>query len=164
MVLCANRYTGDRTKRLLGRFPLEDAVNPADYEAFKAGGLSKKNEEAFRQRLFFGNKVSNARLLHRAVAEDWDHGIIFEDDAVVVPDFANQLEKVLCDLPHDWDVLMLNGECTREMTLPHAIYRAAWEAMPEQRMNNTQCVFFSERKRNSVKVMKPMGRSLRTTM
>jgi GR25 family glycosyltransferase involved in LPS biosynthesis len=53
--------------------------------------------------------VSHVRLLHRAVAEDWDHGIIFEDDAVVVPEFAKRLQEVLCDLPHDWDVLMLNG-------------------------------------------------------
>ena len=102
-------YADDRLKRLLKRFPLNSAVDRATYAAFKARAWTNEEESAFSERLCFATTMSHVRLLHRAVAEDWDHGIIFEDDAVVVPEFAQRLQEVLCDLPDDWDLLMLNG-------------------------------------------------------
>ena len=61
----------------------------------------------------FGCDLSHIRLMHRALSESNDVGIVLEDDAALEPDFMNRLDNAMRQLPHDWDVLYLRS-CLHE--------------------------------------------------
>lgn len=53
---------------------------------------------------------SHLRILKQAIEDGVDSVLIFEDDAVFAPDFAERCREFLDALPPDWDMIYLGGE------------------------------------------------------
>ncbi len=75
----------------------------------------------------FGLMRTYQTLLERGLHEGWDKPIVlFEDDAVFVPDFAERLGKSLANLPADWDAVWLGGQHKGErLSVAPGIVRSA---------------------------------------
>ena len=58
-----------------------------------------------------GCALSHIKILEEAVKNNYDNILVFEDDAIIPPDFWEKLEPVVNELPDDWDILSLN--CVR---------------------------------------------------
>jgi GR25 family glycosyltransferase involved in LPS biosynthesis len=58
----------------------------------------------------WGCLMSHARILEDALMDGIDSVLILEDDAVLVPDFSERVEKFLANVPSDWDALYLGGQ------------------------------------------------------
>ena len=42
---------------------------------------------------------------YKIIAEKYDYAIIFEDDVILADNFKNVIEKYICELPTNWDML-----------------------------------------------------------
>jgi len=56
-----------------------------------------------------GANLSHAKALTRALAQNANAALIFEDDFYVTSEHKSLLKKALADLPSDWDILYLGG-------------------------------------------------------
>jgi GR25 family glycosyltransferase involved in LPS biosynthesis len=67
------------------------------------------------------------------VERNYSAGLIFEDDAILVPGFMDQLQGYITQLPPDWDLLSI-GDGNPAMHIPDAgsehIYRKNWTQGP----------------------------------
>ena len=48
---------------------------------------------------------------YKEIAEKYDYGLIFEDDAIFDNNFSKTLNKYLLQLPKDWDMLFIGNGC-----------------------------------------------------
>lgn len=58
----------------------------------------------------WGCRESHRLVLEQVLAEGADSVLVFEDDAVAPPDLPQVLDKLLADVPADWEAVMLGGE------------------------------------------------------
>lgn len=61
-----------------------------------------------------GCLLSHKAALEHARDEGWDMVVIFEDDAIMVPDFDVKLRQAMAELPDGWDMLWLGGSDNRK--------------------------------------------------
>lgn len=54
-----------------------------------------------------GCALSHISIWEDAVKNDYDNIIIFEDDAIIPPEFNNRLNTILNQLPDNWDMVLL---------------------------------------------------------
>lgn len=91
---------------------LEQLQVPFEYEIFVGTDGHKKYEhENFhsRKRGALGCWDSHKRLLKKIIDLNLDYCLILEDDVVFCEDFEKKFNKVLSELPTDWDMLYLGG-------------------------------------------------------
>lgn len=124
----------EKSKERLAQFKAAAAVAGLDVErwpAFDGRTLEKKDiykhniseliwrhTQATRKLGVIGCWLSHKQLLaslESRHAGSADVHLIFEDDAVVPADFKAQLERIVCQLPTDWDVIQLG------VTLPRTV-------------------------------------------
>ena len=58
----------------------------------------------------WGCADSHIRIWRDMVEKGYDTVLVFEDDVVLNPNFVSKLEKVLYDLPPDWDFVNLGAD------------------------------------------------------
>jgi hypothetical protein len=58
----------------------------------------------------WGCMQSHRWVLERAIIDDVDSLLILEDDVTFVPHFKNRVSQFLCEVPEDWDGLMIGGQ------------------------------------------------------
>jgi len=104
------RYAGkDKSEKLLALATLSKEEITKMHQQFKAGGLSKEERLYLHHRLKFSCFLSHVRLWHKQISAHRDAMVIFEDDAIAVPNFKTKFLDVLRSLPVAWDILFLNA-------------------------------------------------------
>ena len=48
---------------------------------------------------------------YKEISEKYDHGLIFEDDAILSPNFTNRFKKYINQLPNNYDMLFIGDGC-----------------------------------------------------
>ena len=57
----------------------------------------------------WGCAKSHVRVWRDIVAHGYETTLVFEDDVVLTPNFVEKLEKIMAELPDDWDFLNLGA-------------------------------------------------------
>lgn len=69
----------------------------------------------------WGCMQSHRQITERALLDGVDSLLVLEDDAQLVPDFANRVHEFLARVPASWAGLMLGGEHSRAAGPPQAV-------------------------------------------
>lgn len=96
-----------------------------DREELIAGGIIKPDLSYSKGAL--GSAMSHI-LLWNAVLENDESACIFEDDAILCRNFISQSEKILSELPEDWDIILWGSNADISLTfelLPGVTYCVA---------------------------------------
>jgi GR25 family glycosyltransferase involved in LPS biosynthesis len=88
---------------------LEQINLPFDYEIFEATDGKEKFSEFGKMQGHIGCWDSHRRLFTEVKDKNIDMVMVLEDDIEVCEDFNKKLEKVMTELPEDWDLLYLGG-------------------------------------------------------
>ena len=89
---------------------LEQINLPFEYEIFEAtDGKVEFNDYPVKQQGFMGCWDSHRRLFTDVKDKNINTVMVLEDDIEVCDDFNNKLEKIMNELPEDWDLLYLGG-------------------------------------------------------
>lgn len=99
-------------------------VNVSRFDA--TYGIELSNNDPYIKKYFsndikltkpqLGCAISHIRIWEDAVRNNHDIIIIFEDDAIIPPDFKEKINIVFSQLPEDWDMLLLGinkGYCKK---------------------------------------------------
>jgi len=89
-------------------------------------GIQLQNNDKYIKKYFDNNinltkpqlgcAISHIRIWEDAVNNNHDVVIVFEDDAIIPPDFISKINNVFKQLPEDWDMLLLginSGYCKK---------------------------------------------------
>jgi len=80
---------------------------------------------------------SHMQILEKCYNEGIESYIVFEDDAIFRPDFAEGLESFLAGLPNDWEMLYLGGQLLHEAQ--HPPKKIAENVYFPRNVNRTHC-------------------------
>ena len=71
--------------------------------------IPTRMKQSIHERLRFGCFMSHVLLWNHVLRMGLPFAVVFEDDAVVLPNFTSNLRSKLDRLPLEWDFLFLNG-------------------------------------------------------
>jgi|UniRef100_A0A6C0BPW7 GR25 family glycosyltransferase involved in LPS biosynthesis len=58
-----------------------------------------------------GCYLSHVKIWEKIVKENQDKALIFEDDARPPPNIVYSINKIMMDIPNDWDIILLGKHC-----------------------------------------------------
>jgi glycosyl transferase family 25 len=64
-----------------------------------------------------GCALSHFKIYKDIINNNYDYGMIFEDDAIPTDNFANKLKLVLDDAPNNYDILYIGGRFAPNFTM-----------------------------------------------
>ena len=81
---------------------------------------------------------------YEEIGEKYEHGLIFEDDAILSPNFTNLLKKYINQLPNNYDMLFIGDGCnlhieSSKLIPGKHIYAKALHAEPYGGFGATRC-------------------------
>jgi glycosyl transferase family 25 len=89
-------------------------------------GIELSNNDPYIKKYFSNNitltkpqlgcAISHIKIWEDAIRNNYKNIIVFEDDAIIPPDFKEQINIVFSQLPEDWDMLILGinrGYCKK---------------------------------------------------
>jgi GR25 family glycosyltransferase involved in LPS biosynthesis len=82
---------------------------PGDY-AYQYGGRDIGARGFYEGGGAFGCKQSHVAILQDCLMRDVPSVLILEDDALIAPDFGQQVRQFLAEVPDDWEGIMLGGQ------------------------------------------------------
>jgi GR25 family glycosyltransferase involved in LPS biosynthesis len=98
----------DRWERMCARFAGHGIDAVARFRALDGTALTPPLGWA-ASRGAYGCLRSHLTVVERARREDWPSVLIFEDDAVLDPQFGVKFPRFIKQLPADWDMLLFGG-------------------------------------------------------
>jgi glycosyl transferase family 25 len=99
---------GDRWARMCARFAEHGIEGVARFPALDGKDLTPPRDWA-ASRGAYGCLQSHLAVVERARRENWPSVLIFEDDAVLDPEFGTKFPGFVEQLPADWDMLLFGG-------------------------------------------------------
>ena len=89
---------------------LENLKLPFEYKVFEAtDGKEVFKDAPEKMQGHYGCLDSYRRLFKMAKEQGLESIMIFEDDAELSPNFINEYEKILSEIPNDWDLVYFGG-------------------------------------------------------
>ena len=81
---------------------------------------------------------------YEEISKKYEHGLIFEDDAIFSPNFTNIMQFYITQLPNDYDMLFIGDGCNlhiepRKLIANKHIYTKALHAEPYGGAGATRC-------------------------
>lgn len=88
---------------------LNELKLPISWERFSATDGQKYTESPVKERGWRGCYDSHLRLINKLKNEESNYFLILEDDVEVCDNFIEKLERIINELPKEWELLFLGG-------------------------------------------------------
>jgi len=114
-----NKFDGINTRsldtRILNLIPnIDNFITNNDKKQFGTDYFTKYKDDLINSRTKLGSlgcSLSHMHIYNEMISKNIAYTIILEEDAVIQDNFIKELQKVLQNIPENWDILFLGFSC-----------------------------------------------------